>query len=243
MFYNATDSGSDLAGADLSGSYQRNIIGCAVATWAVAAVFVGLRFYLRGHLMKVLGREDWTILASLCFSAGISATFIVDAHFGLGRHTAAISASMLRRLLEVRARDRPLLECTLLTKRQASWFATLWFAITIYLTKISILFLYMRTLTHHWVQRTLRVLMTMVILTCVTGIGLVLTACIPLTAYWDSNVQATYCHSTDAYYAILGIQLGTDFLIFLLPLPVIWSMRAPRDQKLMLLMLFSFGFL
>lgn len=101
----------------------------------------------------------------------------------------------------------------------------------------------MRTLTHHWVQRTLRVLMAMVILTCLTGIGLVVTACIPLTAYWDSDIQAKYCHSTDAYYAILGIQLVTDLLIFLLPLPVIWSMRAPRDQKLMLLMLFSFGFL
>lgn len=108
---------------------------------------------------------------------------------------------------------------------------------------MSILFLYMRTLTHHWVQRTLRVLMAMVILTCLTGIGLVVTACIPLTAYWDSDIQAKYCHSTDAYYAILGIQLVTDLLIFLLPLPVIWSMRAPRDQKLMLLMLFSFGFL
>lgn len=101
----------------------------------------------------------------------------------------------------------------------------------------------MRTLTHDWVQKTLKVLMVMVILTCMTGVGLVFTACIPLTAYWDSNVHAAYCHSTDAYYAILGIQLGTDFLIFLLPLPVIWSMRAPRDQKLMLLMLFSFGFL
>lgn len=107
MFYNVTDSGSDHTDADADqpgGSYQGNIIGCAVATWAVAAVFVGLRFYLRGHLMKVLGREDWTILVSLCFSAGISASFIIEAHFGLGTHTATISVSMLRRLLEVRAR-------------------------------------------------------------------------------------------------------------------------------------------
>lgn len=107
MFYNATDSGSnhtDAIADQPGGSYQGNIIGCAVATWAVSAVFVGLRFYLRGHLMKVLGREDWTILASLCFSAGISTTFIVEAHFGLGKHTAAISGPMLRRLLEVRAR-------------------------------------------------------------------------------------------------------------------------------------------
>lgn len=85
--------------------------------------------------------------------------------------------------------------------------------------------------------------MAMVVLTGITGIGLIFTACIPLRAYWDTEVQASYCHSIHAYLAILGIQLGTDFLIFLLPLPVIWSMRAPRDQKLLLLTLFSFGFL
>lgn len=110
-------------------------------------------------------------------------------------------------------------------------------------TKISILLLYMRTLTYDWIQKALRVLMTMVILTGITGVGLIFTACIPLRAYWDMNVKASYCHSVEAYLAILGIQLGTDFLIFLLPLPVIWSMRAPRDQKLLLLTLFSFGFL
>lgn len=101
----------------------------------------------------------------------------------------------------------------------------------------------MRVLTHNWVQKTLRVLMAMAILTCLTGLALILTACIPLNAYWDQNVHAAYCHSFQAYYAILSIQLGTDFLIFLLPLPVIWTMKAPRDQKLLLGTLFSFGFL
>lgn len=119
----------------------------------------------------------------------------------------------------------------------------LWFGITIMLTKISILCLYTRTLTHAWVQKTLRVLFAMVILTSLAGIGLTFTACIPLQAYWNRTIKNAYCHSMQAYYAILGIQLGTDFLTFLLPLPVIWSMRAPKDQKIMLLVLFSFGFL
>lgn len=103
MFYNATGSGTDQADADPGESFQSNIIGCAVATWVVAAVFVSLRFYLRGHLMKVLGREDWTILVSLFFSAGVSATFLVAAHYGLGKHTAAISATAEQKVLEVRA--------------------------------------------------------------------------------------------------------------------------------------------
>lgn len=95
---NATAAASDLG---IHTSRQGNVVACAVATWAIAAVFVGLRFYLRGHLMKVLGREDWAIVLALVFSAGTSASFIVEAHYGLGRHTDAISASMLRELLQV----------------------------------------------------------------------------------------------------------------------------------------------
>lgn len=128
--------------------------------------------------------------------------------------------------------------------KQTFWVSNLLFAITIYLTKFSILFLYRRTLTHDWVQRTLRVLMALVILTCLTDICLIATQCVPLSAAWDDRVQATYCHPFNTYYIIFGIQIATDFLIFLLPLPVIWGMRAaPRNQKLMLVTLFSFGFL
>lgn len=95
---NATAAGSDLG---IHTSRQGNVVACAVATWAIAAVFVGLRFYLRGHLMKVLGREDWTMLLALAFSAGTSASFIVEAHYGLGKHVSALSVSMLRDLTEV----------------------------------------------------------------------------------------------------------------------------------------------
>lgn len=127
---------------------------------------------------------------------------------------------------------------------QVYWASTVLFAITIYLTKFSIIFLYMRTLTHDWVQRTLRVLLVFVALTGLTDICLILTQCIPLTAAWDSSVTAVYCHPFNTYYIIVGIQIATDFLTFLLPLPVIWGMRAaPRNQKLMLFALFSFGFL
>lgn len=75
----------------LSASYQGNVVACAIATWAIAAVFVGLRFYLRGRLMNVLGCEDWTILLSLIFSCGVSASFITESYFGLGRHVDVLT--------------------------------------------------------------------------------------------------------------------------------------------------------
>lgn len=85
--------------------------------------------------------------------------------------------------------------------------------------------------------------MVVVILTGTINLILDFTACIPLNAFWDGSVQATYCHSNEVYYGLTGLQIGTDFLIFLLPLPVVWSIRAPKDQKIVLSIMFSFGFL
>lgn len=42
-----------------------SLIGAAVATVAISATFVGLRFYTRGVLIKTLGWPDWVILISL----------------------------------------------------------------------------------------------------------------------------------------------------------------------------------
>lgn len=86
---------------DLRESYQGNIISCAIVTWLVSAFVVGSRFYLRGSLMKLLGPEDWVILASLFFSLAQSIGFIIEASFGLGMHALAIPQKNYLPMLEV----------------------------------------------------------------------------------------------------------------------------------------------
>ena len=50
-------------------SVQANTIGCAVATWLIAVVFVALRIYSRRFLANVMALSDWLILAALVRSA------------------------------------------------------------------------------------------------------------------------------------------------------------------------------
>lgn len=52
-------------------SRQGNIIAASVVTWVIAAVFVGLRFYTRGRIVRALNSSDWCILISLvCCKTG-----------------------------------------------------------------------------------------------------------------------------------------------------------------------------
>ena len=49
----------------------------AVITWVIGAIFVGLRFYARGRLLRnVIGVEDWLMVVALVFSGATSAGFI-----------------------------------------------------------------------------------------------------------------------------------------------------------------------
>ena len=43
---------------DLSGT----VIACAIVSLVVSGIALGLRFYSRGVITRVLGREDWCIL-------------------------------------------------------------------------------------------------------------------------------------------------------------------------------------
>jgi hypothetical protein len=72
---------------------------------------------------------------------------------------------------------------------------------------------------------------------------MVFTACIPLHAFWDFTVAGAYCHAKSIWWANTYLHVITDFMIYLLPMPVILRLRFPTRQKVLLFVLFAFGFL
>jgi hypothetical protein len=53
---------------DLGGT----VVAASIVCFAIAAAMVALRFYTRIKIVRVLGAEDWTILAALVLSLGAS---------------------------------------------------------------------------------------------------------------------------------------------------------------------------
>lgn len=58
--------GDPFAGLDTTAtdSLSGSIIACAVVSFVVSGLMVGLRFYSRGVVTRVLGREDWCVLVA-----------------------------------------------------------------------------------------------------------------------------------------------------------------------------------
>jgi len=59
---------------------------------------------------------------------------------------------------------------------------SLWF------TKISILLLYLRILTYSWAKMLTYIIIVITMTTSIFTLITVLTACIPLSAWWDVNI-------------------------------------------------------
>ncbi|KAK3360631.1 hypothetical protein B0T25DRAFT_496594 [Lasiosphaeria hispida] len=207
-------------------SYSVDFIVCAVATGSIGVFVVALRFYTRRVIINVLNWEDWLIVAAQIFSLAMCAAFIYEAVLGAGTHVWLISPD------------------NFLPLAKAGWLSILFYELSLWCSQVSILLLYIRIWTFPWVRRASYGLLALVMVYNVCVFVLVFTACVPLQAFWDFALQAqgAYCHSKDIWWANTYLHVITDFMIYLLPMPVIFQVRFPKRQKILLFVLFAFGF-
>ncbi|KAB5575585.1 hypothetical protein GE09DRAFT_1215348 [Coniochaeta sp. 2T2.1] len=129
---------------------------------------------------------------------------------------------------------------------RAGWYSILWYQLTLFLTKTSILLLYARILNYQHARYAVYVIGVVVTLSNVWTFAVVMTACVPLAAFWDFALAAaggTYCHPRSFWWANTGLHMATDFLIFALPMPIVFQLNANPRQKVLLYGIFALGFL
>ncbi|KAG8167497.1 hypothetical protein KVR01_003186 [Diaporthe batatas] len=203
-----------------------NIIVCAVVTWAIAAVFVALRFYTRTCILSVVGWSDWLILISWIFSCGVTTSAIEQSQRGIGKHMYDYDWM-----------------ANLSPFQKSAWYGVLFYTLSLGFSKISMVLLYLSLFSYHWIRVAGRLVLATVIIATLWMLCIVFTACIPLEAYWVFALrEKAYCQPQSAWWASVGLHMSTDFIIFALPLPVLPTLRMPRRQKWMLAMVFSLGF-
>lgn len=128
---------------------------------------------------------------------------------------------------------------------QANLFENLLYTLTLLFVKVSILCLYIRVLTYDYIRLAAKILLGIVLFSHAWIFAAILTTCVPLNAFWDhlARDQGTYyCHPGSVFWSNFGLHVGTDFLIFLLPLPVIFRLRVVRRQKIGLCIVFLLAF-
>ncbi|KAK4129796.1 hypothetical protein N657DRAFT_653079 [Parathielavia appendiculata] len=200
-------------------SLKNNIIISSAVCWAIAAFFVGLRLYTRGRIIRVFGASDWSILLALIFAGVTCGEVIEQAVYGAGQHTWDLDPNDVS---------------SAIAWGRAAWYGILFYLLSLACSKIAILLLYIHLFTFKWARLAGQALLSLVVLSHLFMAAVTFTACIPLHSYWDFTVEKRYCHPQSMWWSNTGLHMVTDFLIFLLPMPIVWTLNLPRRQKLIL---------
>ncbi|KAJ0425605.1 hypothetical protein BJY00DRAFT_308341 [Aspergillus carlsbadensis] len=201
---------------------QRAMVATAVLT-GISIVIVAMRLYTRIGLIKLSGREDWTILASLVFAITYLGLVIAQYHFGLGVHSGELPGDILQEQLK-----------------------RLWVAIPMYnaslaLTKISILFQYLRIFPSYRFRIICFIVLGVVILYSTWAIVSGFVNCVPVAKFWDRQIPGTCLSFEAVWFFNASMNITTDLTLLVLPMPLISQLHLPKRQKFALLAVFALG--
>ncbi|CEL04805.1 hypothetical protein ASPCAL05930 [Aspergillus calidoustus] len=197
-------------------SVQQEFILTYASTLGIALLLLLLRLYTRLFLVKSFGLDDWAVIASALFSIAFFALCFVSMKYGFGRHLYNVPATAIPTYLK-------LLIPIVVTYCWAP-----------FMTKFSILILYHRLNPSKKFRYMIYALMFIIagytLATTLATAG----GCNPLSE------GATPCiNSLALWQAILNIV--TDFLMLLIPIPLLWALQLPLLQKLSLGLIFALG--
>lgn len=92
-----------------------------------------------------------------------------------------------------------------------------------------------------WIYLASMIIVTLWGLVCFIGI---LTQCIPIEAVWDPTIKGKcFKNQTVMWYISAILHIVIDFAIIIMPLPIVWRLKLPLSQKILLSGIFALGFL
>lgn len=200
-----------------------HVLATTIPLTSLAAIAVVLRLYTRLHILKRLGYDDYTIIAALISSLVFLAFLVVEVNYGLGTPTSALSPTEFKDQL------------------WALWWTILCYNLSLVLTKISILLLYLRIFPE---SRLIVVVKWVLAVIIVYSIWIILSSilfCIPVRGFWDFSIHARCFPKKPVWMLSASLNIATDLTIFLLPMPVLTTLTLPWRQKIGVVFIFVVG--
>lgn len=197
----------------------------SIATLVIAGFFVILRLFTRMKILHFVGRDDACIAIALLFSVGNTVAMCIQAESALGRHIWTLSHD------------------TTIQFAKIAYAIVIVYTSSFTFTKISILLQYLRIFD---VTKIRKLCYVQIVIVSVYGVWLFFSSilnCVPIARNWDKTVQGKCLPTTPLWLTNAALNIATDIIIVLLPMPVISSLTLPLKQKLWLAIVFAFGLL
>ena len=164
-------------------------------------------------------------------------------HYGEGYHVDSLSTQNAERYAQVSSPITYNAPCYMTAKNSSQTvFAFLFLqTFTVFLIKMSLLFLYWRTFTLKRFRYAVYVVGVIVIANAVETTFAFFFQCQPVEKFWKPKIQG---HCVDQKLLITMtslIYILTDFTIYTMPLPLIWHLQMSMKRRVELSIVFLVG--
>ncbi|KAL6240163.1 hypothetical protein BDW75DRAFT_235984 [Aspergillus navahoensis] len=191
---------------------------------SVATLAVALRLFTRICLVCAPWWDDWFLVLALLTDYALFGVLIAENDNGMGKPEASLTPVQYRNQLVL-----------------------LWISIPLYnlslnLTKVSMVLMYMRLFPSRNYQIILKILLGLVVATGLYMVFGTLFLCVPVHTFWDRVNMAENCvPQAVVWYLTAALQIAGDLTLVLLPMPKLAKLHVPIRQKVCLIMVFALG--
>jgi hypothetical protein len=107
--------------------------------------------------------------------------------------------------------------------------------------KLSVLFFYLRVFLNPGMQLATKITLGVVGAWTIANILMLFLMCRPFASNYDLTVKGECADQPTIFIAIGAFNIITDVVILVLPLPTIWGLKAAKQKKIGLTVIFLFG--
>ncbi|KAH8702869.1 hypothetical protein GQ44DRAFT_783444 [Phaeosphaeriaceae sp. PMI808] len=182
----------------------------------ISTLFTVLRFYTAFFITRHIKVDDYLLLVAWFLALAYSISGSLSTQYGFGRHLWDVPFSVFSPN----------------SMKLITSFIT-FYGISIMLTKLSILTLFIRFVPWGKLRVTIYITMVIVILYSLVGSFQWVYACRPLKKYWDLTITGGSCINWLMIPVFSGVMnTTTDATILILPVLILRGLRLPMKQKI-----------
>ncbi|KAF4633613.1 hypothetical protein G7Y89_g4507 [Cudoniella acicularis] len=187
----------------------------------LATITVILRFTARKVKKISWSADDYFILAAMSCVWVLYILTILCIKHGLGKHIEVVAKADVATFLEL------------------LYFEQIFYILSPPMIKFSLLFLYKRIFLSKRFLVVVHTLMAIVGVWTLIMLFMGIFNCYPISAFWTSEGKCFDFRNFAIGYAVVNIT--TDMIIWVLPVPMVWKLQLPMGQKVGLTLIFVLG--
>lgn len=113
-------------------------------------------------------------------------------------------------------------------------------------TKVALLLLIARVFSvHPTLSKAIRIFIAILAISYIPLQVMKMLVCRPIFAYWEApehpGIKRNCFDQTKLFLGDCAVSIVTDFIIFLIPIPLAWKMEAPRKEKIKIVLMLGAG--